>query len=169
MRDLSLGLTNTSFPCYQPERIKSESQNHLGTYTVASDVWSLGLSLVEITKGGYPYPPETYSNVFAQLQAIVHGDPPTLPDLYSEVATDFIAHCLEKVPSRRATYAQLLQHPFLQQDVERGDKVDMASWVERAAEWKEKSAAEARGGSDAKEAVPVRPPPPQPTASAPPP
>lgn len=40
--------------------------------------------------GTYPYPPETYSNVFAQLTAIVHGPPPTLPDRYSDTAGDFV-------------------------------------------------------------------------------
>ena len=120
-----------------PERIKGESQNNLGTYTVSSDVWSLGLSMIEIGMGRYPYPPETYSNVFAQLTAIVHGDPPELPgrrgvvgvgggegdgdggeeggkkgNMYSEVARDWVARCLAKEPHRRATYAELLVSLF---------------------------------------------------------
>ncbi|ETS59887.1 hypothetical protein PaG_06209 [Moesziomyces aphidis] len=131
----SLAKTNIGCQSYMaPERIKGESQNMLGTYTVASDVWSLGLSMVETTQGTYPYPPETYSNVFAQLQAIVHGDPPELPaELYSETARDFVAKCLEKVPSRRPTYAQLLQHDFLVQDAAKGEEgVDMVGWVARA-------------------------------------
>ena len=52
----------------QPDRIKGESQNAISTYTVSSDVWSVGLATIEIALGAYPYPPETYSNVFAQLQ-----------------------------------------------------------------------------------------------------
>ena len=102
---------NNSCLCYllQPERIKGESQNNLGTYTVSSDVWSLGLSMIEMSLGRYPYPPETYSNVFAQLTAIVHGDPPELEeDKYSEEARDFVARCLRKDPERRATYRELL-------------------------------------------------------------
>lgn len=92
----------------QPERIKGESQNNLGTYTVSSDVWSLGLSLIEIGLGRYPYPPETYSNVFAQLTAIVHGDPPELPEeRYSDHARDFVGKCLIKSPEGRATYNEL--------------------------------------------------------------
>jgi len=96
--------------CYhQPERIQGVSQNNLGTYTVASDVWSLGLSLVEIGMGQYPYPPETYSNVFAQLTAIVHGEPPELPEgKYSATASSFVAGCLFKRPQDRSTYQQLL-------------------------------------------------------------
>jgi mitogen-activated protein kinase kinase len=91
-----------------PERIKGESQNALGTYTVSSDVWSVGLATLEIAIGTYPYPPETYSNVFAQLTAIVHGDPPELPYTYSEASRDWVNRCLVKQPEGRATYAQLL-------------------------------------------------------------
>lgn len=78
-------------PYFQPERIKGESKNEEMAYTVSSDVWSLGLSLIEIAMGRFPYPPETYANVFAQLTAIIHGDPPTLPDGFSDEANDFIA------------------------------------------------------------------------------
>lgn len=93
----------------KPERIQGESQNNLGTYTVASDVWSLGLSMIEVGMGRYPYPPETYSNVFAQLTAIVHGEPPELPeDKYGSVAREFVAGCLVKQPQERLTYQQLL-------------------------------------------------------------
>src|ERR1700734_1554891 len=92
-----------------PERIKGESQNNLGTYTVSSDVWSLGLSMIEIGLGRYPYPPETYSNVFAQLTAIVHGDPPELPEeRYGEEVRDWVAQCLVREPDKRASYAELL-------------------------------------------------------------
>lgn len=81
----------------------------MGHYTVSSDVWSLGLAMIEMGLGHYPYPPETYANVFAQLTAIVHGDSPELPDdKFSESARDFVAKCLHKVPQMRATYAQLL-------------------------------------------------------------
>lgn len=44
-----------------------------------------------------------------------------------------------KEPTRRATYAELLEHPFLVQDAERGpDGVDMAGWVQKAIEWRDK-------------------------------
>jgi mitogen-activated protein kinase kinase len=136
----SLAKTNIGCQSYMaPERIKGESQNNLGTYTVSSDVWSLGLSMIEIATGAYPYPPETYSNVFAQLTAIVHGDPPELPEntderVYGEDARAFVAWCLMKEPNERATYAELLEHPFLVND--RGRDVDMVGWVARALEWK---------------------------------
>jgi len=131
----SLAKTNIGCQSYMaPERIKGESQNNPGTYTVSSDVWSLGLSMIEIGLGQYPYPPETYANVFAQLTAIVHGEPPELPTgKYSEQARDLVAKCLVKAPSGRATYKELLEHPFLQADAER--EVDMVGWVAKALEF----------------------------------
>ncbi|KAG8690549.1 hypothetical protein FRC11_010801, partial [Ceratobasidium sp. 423] len=106
----SLAKTNIGCQSYMaPERIKGESLNNVGTYTVSSDVWSLGLSIIELAVGAYPYPPETYSNVFAQLTAIVHGPPPELPEgKYSSEAAEFVASCLVKEPTKRATYAELL-------------------------------------------------------------
>ncbi|WVQ85978.1 hypothetical protein IAT38_008146 [Cryptococcus sp. DSM 104549] len=127
----SLAKTNIGCQSYMaPERIKSETVNQNPTYTVSSDVWSVGLSIVELAKGCYPYPPETFANVFAQLQAIVNGSAPTLPPGYSDDANDFVAKCLEKDPNRRPTYAQLLEHPFLVAD--KDADVDMVGWVETA-------------------------------------
>jgi mitogen-activated protein kinase kinase len=147
----SLAKTNIGCQSYMaPERIKGESQNALSTYTVSSDVWSLGLATLEIALGRYPYPPETYSNVFAQLTAIVHGDPPELPDTYTEAARDWVNRSLVKRPESRATYAELLvrslepkfpnldyatqSHPFLLEDAQR--HVDMRGWVARALQWR---------------------------------
>ncbi|PCH43813.1 kinase-like protein [Wolfiporia cocos MD-104 SS10] len=139
----SLAKTNIGCQSYMaPERIKGESQNNVGTYTVSSDVWSLGLSMIEMAIGRYPYPPETYANVFAQLTAIVHGDPPELPETYSETCRDFVARCLHKVPEMRATYAELLEHPFLKHD--REQSVDMPGWVAGALEYREKKQADDR-------------------------
>jgi len=134
--DKSLAKTNIGCQSYMaPERIKGESLNNVGTYTVSSDVWSLGLSIIEMGLGQYPYPPETYSNVFAQLTAIVHGDPPELPeDKYSDTARDWVSICMKKDADKRATYQELLNHPFLVKD--RESKVDMVKWVEMALQWK---------------------------------
>ena len=110
--------------------------------------------MIEIGLGQYPYPPETYSNVFAQLTAIVHGDPPELPEeKYSEEARDWVAQCLRKDPERRASYRELLvsvrisdsasktdvtqDHPFLVENSKL--EVDMVGWVERALEYRKKA------------------------------
>ncbi|OWB62414.1 hypothetical protein B5S29_g3342 [[Candida] boidinii] len=110
----SLARTNIGCQSYMaPERIKSLNPD-AGTYSVQSDIWSLGLSILEIAKGCYPYPPETYNNVFSQLSAIVDGETPTLPPgKFSDEAQDFVAQCLIKSPNQRPVYAKLLNHPWL--------------------------------------------------------
>lgn len=134
----------------QPERIQGESRNAIGDYTVAADVWSLGLTAIEIASGTYPYPPHTYGNVFAQvrsfpcfvkivltamqLQCILSGDLPTLPTGYSQSANHWVVSCLDRNPDRRPVYSQLLQHPFLAED-EVSD-VDMVAWVNNAMKFK---------------------------------
>ncbi|KAJ7072189.1 kinase-like protein [Mycena amicta] len=143
--DNSIAKTNIGCQTYfAPERIQgttvgTDAQEAFNTYTVASDVWSLGLSIIEVALGKYPYPPETYNNVFAQLQAIVHGEPPQLPESkpktdadsleqhFSEQARDWVRICLIKDPAQRATYADLLEHPFLVADSQR--EVSMIAWV----------------------------------------
>lgn len=110
----SLAKTNIGCQSYMaPERIKSLNPDR-ATYTVQSDIWSLGLSILEMALGRYPYPPETYDNIFSQLSAIVDGPPPRLPsDKFSSDAQDFVSLCLQKIPERRPTYAALTEHPWL--------------------------------------------------------
>ena len=110
----SLAKTNIGCQSYMaPERIKSLSPTD-NTYSVQSDIWSLGLSILEIAAGHYPYPSETYGNIFSQLSAIVDGDPPRLdPKVFSKDAQLFIKSCLNKNPDLRPSYATLLKHPWL--------------------------------------------------------
>ena len=88
----SLAKTNIGCQSYMaPERIRGDSAAGSSvTYSVQADIWSLGLSILEIALGVYPYPPEIYNSVFAQLSAIVDGDPPELPDEFSELAQEFV-------------------------------------------------------------------------------
>ncbi|TNY23516.1 MAP kinase [Rhodotorula diobovata] len=133
--DRSLAKTNIGCQSYMaPERIKGESQGAVVSYSAASDVWSLGLTIIEAAVGHYPYPPETYQNVFAQLTAIVHGEAPTLPESYSAKAHEFVELCLRKDATQRPTYQQLLDHPFLS-DPALAD-VDMAGWVAESVEYR---------------------------------
>ncbi|KAL8996965.1 MAG: hypothetical protein Q9169_003671 [Polycauliona sp. 2 TL-2023] len=117
----SIAKTNIGCQSYMaPERIASGGVAQAGanpgggTYSVQSDIWSLGLSIIECAMGQYPYPPETYNNIFSQLSAIVDGEPPDLPaDDFSDEAKDFVRGCLNKIPKLRPTYAMLLRHPWL--------------------------------------------------------
>lgn len=117
----SIAKTNIGCQSYMaPERISSGGIAQAGanpgggTYSVQSDIWSLGLTIIECAMGRYPYPPETYSNIFSQLSAIVDGEPPDLPEEgFSEAARNFVRGCLNKIPKLRPTYAMLLQHAWL--------------------------------------------------------
>ncbi|KAI9886029.1 MAG: hypothetical protein M1823_002196 [Watsoniomyces obsoletus] len=117
----SIAKTNIGCQSYMaPERIASGGVAQAGanpgggTYSVQSDIWSLGLTIIECAMGRYPYAPETYHNIFSQLSAIVDGEPPDLPqDGFTPVARDFVRGCLNKIPKLRPTYAMLLRHPWL--------------------------------------------------------
>jgi len=116
----SIAKTNIGCQSYMaPERISGGGMSAAGggangTYSVQSDIWSLGLTIIECAMGRYPYPPEVSSTIFSQLSAIVEGDPPDLPNEgYSPIAQDFVRSCLNKIPTKRHTYPMLLQHPWL--------------------------------------------------------
>lgn len=68
----SIAKTNIGCQSYMaPERISggglAQPGNSNGTYSVQSDVWSLGLTIVECAMGQYPYPAEVSSTIFSQL------------------------------------------------------------------------------------------------------
>ncbi|EGZ76595.1 kinase-like protein [Neurospora tetrasperma FGSC 2509] len=116
----SIAKTNIGCQSYMaPERISGGGMSAAGgaaagTYSVQSDIWSLGLTIIECAMGRYPYPPEVSSTIFSQLSAIVEGDPPGLPsEGYSGTAQDFVKSCLNKIPAKRHTYPMLLMHPWI--------------------------------------------------------
>lgn len=68
----SIAKTNIGCQSYMaPERISgggiAQAGSAGGSYSVQSDIWSLGLTIIECALGRYPYPPETYDNIFSQL------------------------------------------------------------------------------------------------------
>jgi serine/threonine protein kinase len=99
-------------PYMAPERI-----NPMGDpskYDIRSDIWSLGISLVELATGTFPY--ERWGDPFSQLKQVVVNDPPILPNdtsRYSPELQDFVVQCLRKEYTDRPHYTGLLQHPFI--------------------------------------------------------
>ncbi|KAJ2130286.1 MAP kinase kinase Wis1 [Coemansia sp. RSA 921] len=130
--ELNQSLAKTHVGCQSymaPERI-------VGTtgpdgYTIQSDVWSLGLTIIEVAIGRFPYDTTGYTNIFDQLNAIVNEDPPKLPSSrYSPTACNFVASCLAKESAARPSYQKLLDHPWLVEA--ESNTVDMEEWASRA-------------------------------------
>ncbi|MEW5306276.1 MAG: hypothetical protein WDW36_008750 [Sanguina aurantia] len=96
-----------------PERIKGEC------YSYDSDLWSLGLTLVECALGRFPYPPPAEAGIqlgfWELLEYIVMEAAPALPRAeFSPELADFVSACLQKDSRTRASVSQLAQHPFLE-------------------------------------------------------
>ncbi|KAI6188715.1 Protein kinase domain-containing protein [Aphelenchoides besseyi] len=97
-------------PYMGPERIDGDTK---ASYGVQADVWSLGITLVEIAMGKHPY--DAWKTPFEQLKQVVHEPPPQIDSSkgYSIDMRDFVSQCLIKNYRERPKYDSLVQHPFL--------------------------------------------------------
>uniref|UniRef100_A0A8C6E7P6 mitogen-activated protein kinase kinase n=1 Tax=Moschus moschiferus TaxID=68415 RepID=A0A8C6E7P6_MOSMO len=92
-------------PYMAPERINPEL-NQKG-YNVKSDVWSLGITMIEMAILRFPY--ESWGTPFQQLKQVVEEPSPQLPaDRFSPEFVDFTAQCLRKNPAERMSYLELM-------------------------------------------------------------
>ncbi|RYR56993.1 hypothetical protein Ahy_A05g022735 isoform B [Arachis hypogaea] len=96
-----------------PERFDPDAYG--GNYNgYAADIWSLGLTLLELYMGHFPLLQEGQRPDWATLMwAICFGERPSLPEGVSTEFRDFVECCLKKDSSQRWTAPQLLTHPFL--------------------------------------------------------
>ncbi|KAI6045032.1 kinase-like protein [Pisolithus marmoratus] len=96
-------------PCWMaPELIEGKR------YGVKADIWSFGVTCVELTQGR---PPRARESPHSVLLQIVQGKPPSVDreggvHRYSQAFKDIADACLTKDPAKRPTAAQLLQTPF---------------------------------------------------------
>ncbi|KAK0615838.1 kinase-like domain-containing protein [Bombardia bombarda] len=115
-----------------PERIQGEK------YTVKSDVWSFGLSIMELAIGKFPFAASEQlsdaesapAGILDLLQQIVHEPAPRLPksDAFPQILDDMIQKCLYKEPERRPTPQELFDRdPFVQ--AAKRTPVDLREWA----------------------------------------
>ncbi|XP_077988577.1 dual specificity mitogen-activated protein kinase kinase 5-like [Glandiceps talaboti] len=109
-----------------PERVLGDN------YGVHSDVWSLGVFLLETAQGRFPYPTTPRDQELSAidlLQCIVHENPPRLPrGQFSDQFVDFVEQCMQKNPSNRSKPEALMRHPFITM-YDDGNVQIIAEWV----------------------------------------
>ncbi|KAJ5572796.1 Dual specificity protein kinase FUZ7 [Penicillium hetheringtonii] len=117
-----------------PERIQG------GAYTVRSDVWSVGLTVMELAVGRFPFDTSESAagdrasagpmGILDLLQQIVHESAPKLPksDAFPPILHDFVGKCLLKKSEERPTPRELYDKDAFLQAAKR-TPVDLQEWA----------------------------------------
>eukprot|EP00966_Prymnesium_polylepis_P022995 528969-Prymnesium_polylepis.1 len=87
----------------------------MSAFTTASDIWSLGCTIIELINGE---PPHYDLAPISALYRIVQDASPPLPRGISPLLVDFLSRCFVRDPDKRATASQLRQHDWLRAEPE---------------------------------------------------
>ncbi|KIW02204.1 uncharacterized protein PV09_06360 [Verruconis gallopava] len=113
-----------------PERIQGAQ------YTIKSDVWSFGLTLMELAIGKFPFSSDSADDaggpqgILDLLSQIVLEPPPKLPksDAFPLILEQIVDKCLTKDPNLRPTPEELYESdPFIQ--AAKRTPVDLPAWA----------------------------------------
>ena len=120
-------------------------------YSYDSDIWALGLSIMECALGHFPY---THMSADASAQfwdimhQIVDNPAPQLPEHCSFSIKEFVSSCIAKNPSMRPTASDLLKVEFTKSGA---DDNELAMWMKH--NFKKKTSSGEKGYVDKEKAV----------------
>ncbi|KAJ3320863.1 MAP kinase kinase (MEK) [Boothiomyces sp. JEL0866] len=115
-----------------PEQMEQTDNNKKST--TKSDIWSLGLALMEVALARFPYETDWLyesesrrKSLFDILPTIKHGPVPTLPkQAFSHDFVNFCSLCLTKEENERPPANRLLEDPFVKYQ---GKTPDLKEWI----------------------------------------
>jgi serine/threonine-protein kinase OSR1/STK39 len=101
--------TTIGTPSYMAPEVLENGSGH----TEKADIWSLGITAIELATGSAPYATLGQLEI---VQRILKAPPPQLPrnENFSQEFRDFVKSCMNFNAVRRPSAAELLQHSFIE-------------------------------------------------------